>query len=220
MPLDVDGARRVYDRIGRLQDTQRFYEDHAVRRVIELAAFERSEAVFELGCGTGRLAADLLRSGVPTSARYLGVDVSPRMVELARRRLAPWSNRAAVELLEPPALELPGEDGSFDRFLATYVFDLLSPGDTRALIREARRLLSPEGILALVSLTDGTTPASRIISAGWNRLGSRWPALVGGCRPIELRDLIAGPEWHLEHAEVVVRFGVPSEVVVASVAPR
>lgn len=219
MPLDAARARRVYDRIGRLQDTQRFYEDRAIHRVVELAAFERSEAVFELGCGTGRLAADLLASRMPTSARYIGVDVSPRMVGLARRRLAPWSNRATVELLEPPALELPGEEGSFDRFVATYVFDLLSGDDAGALLREAHRLLCAEGILAVVSLTNGTTPASRVVSAGWSRLGNRRPALVGGCRPIELRDLIGGPGWQLRQAEVVVRFGVPSEVVVASVTP-
>ena len=65
MPLDAVGARRFYDRIGRLQDTQRFYEYPAVRRLVELGSFEASRAVFELGCGSGRLAADLLGSVLP-----------------------------------------------------------------------------------------------------------------------------------------------------------
>lgn len=214
MPLDAAGARRFYDRFGRFQDTQRFYEDPAVHRLVELADFERSECVFELGCGTGRLAANLLSSTLPRSARYFGVDVSPTMVELAATRLAPWSQRAKVELLEPPAVELPGDDGAFDRFLATYVFDLLSSGDAHALMAEAARLLATGGLLALVSLTPGTTPASRIIASGWNALAIRWPAVVGGCRPVELRNLITGTQWHLEHVEVIVGYGVPSEVVV------
>ncbi len=215
MPLDAAGSRRFYDRLGRLQDTQRFYEDPAVRRLVELAGFERSEAVFELGCGTGRLAADLLASALPASATYLGVDVSSKMVSLTATRLAEWAPRASVRHLEPPASELPGEDGAFDRFLATYVFDLMSADDAQTLMDEAARLLATGGLLALVSLTQGTTAASRAICATWNAVALRWPSLVGGCRPIELRDLVTGPRWRLEHAEVVVRLGVPSEVLVA-----
>ncbi len=215
MPLDAAGSRRFYDRIGRLQDTQRFYEDPAVQRLVQLAAFERCEAVFELGCGTGSLAADLLTSTLPSSATYLGVDVSSKMVSLTETRLAEWSSRASVQHLEPPAVALPGDDGAFDRFLATYVFDLLSTDDAQALLTEAARLLAPGGLLALVSLTQGTTAPSRAICATWNAVALRWPSLVGGCRPIELRDLVTGPKWDLEHVEVVVRFGVASEVLVA-----
>ena len=214
MPLDAAGSRRFYDRFGRLQDTQRFYEDPTVHRLVELADFERSESVFELGCGTGRVAVDLLTSALSPSASYFGVDVSTTMVELATTRLARWSERAKVQLIQPPAVELPGADGAFDRFLATYVFDILSSEDARSLIAEAARLLRPGGLLAVVSLTKGTTPASRIVATGWNVLATRWPTLVGGCRPIELRELITGPEWRLEHVEVIVRYGVPSEVFV------
>jgi hypothetical protein len=95
------------------------------------------------------------------------------------------------------------------------VFDLLSPSDARALIDEAARVLVPGGLLALVSLTEGTTTASRTLSSGWRALAERWPRLVGGCRPIDLRELIAEPAWSLMHCEVVVRFAVPSQVLIA-----
>lgn len=214
MPLDAARARRSYDRIGRFQDTQRFYEDPAIHRLIELAAFETSHAVFELGCGTGRLAANLLGSVLPADAGYLGVDVSPVMVRLASGRLAPWAGRATVQLLEPPAVTLPGSDATFDRFLATYVFDLLSREYAIALIAEAARLLTPGGSMGLVSLTQGPTTTSRVLCSVWNAVALRWPSLVGGCRPIELSGLTTGPEWQVRHSEVLVRFGVPSELVV------
>ena len=213
MALDAEAARRVYDRIGRFQDTQRFYEDAATRRLVELADLDTGSAVFELGCGTGRLAVKLLTSILPSDARYLGVDVSPVMVRLASQRLTPWDGRATVQLLEPPAVVLPGRDRTFDRFIASYVFDLLSPQDASALIAEAARLLVPGGQLGLVSLTHGPTAISHVISSVWNATALRWPSLVGGCRPIELTDLIASREWAMQHREVVVRFGVPSEVV-------
>jgi ubiquinone/menaquinone biosynthesis C-methylase UbiE len=215
VPLDAVGARRFYDRIGRLQDTQRFYENPAVRRLIELGDFEQALVVFELGCGTGRLAANLLGSVLPSRARYVAVDVSPVMVRIASQRLSPWIDRAAVKLLEAPALSLPDDDATFDRFLATYVFDLLSPDQARALMDHAARLLAPGGLIALVSLTNGTTTSSRLVCSAWNAIALRWPSLVGGCRPIELQDLVTGPKWRVRHVEVLVRLGVPSEVVIA-----
>jgi ubiquinone/menaquinone biosynthesis C-methylase UbiE len=213
--LNAAAARDVYDRIGRLQDSQRFYEDAATRRLAEVVDFATCESALELGCGTGRYGAYLLATRLPPSATYLGLDVSPRMVALARERLARWSDRARVVLLEPPAVELPAEDGGFDRFVSTYLFDLLSTADARALIDEAARVVAPGGLLALVSLTRGRTGPSRIVSAVWEAAARRWPRLVAGCTPIDLRELVAEPPWTLEHCEVVVRFAVPSQVLSA-----
>lgn len=204
-----------YDRIGRFQDTQHSYEDTAVHRLVQLADFEQAESVLELGCGTGRMAANLLASVLPSRARYVAVDVSPTMVRIASQRLSPWADRVAVKLLEAPGLSLPGDDATFDRLLATYVFDLLSPEHARALIDEAARLLAPGGLITLASLTNGTTTTSRIVCSAWNAVAHRWPSLVGGCRPIELKDLITGPKWSVRHMEVLVRLGVPSEVLLA-----
>src|SRR5919201_2075128 len=94
VPLNASAARDVYDRIGRLQDSQRFYEDAATRRLAEVVDFATCESALELGCGTGRYGAYLLATRLPPSATYLGLDVSPRMVALARERLARWSDRA------------------------------------------------------------------------------------------------------------------------------
>lgn len=215
MPLYASGARRFYDRVGRLQEAECLYERTATRRLAVLGAFDQAAAVFELGCGTGRLAEHLFTRVLPPEATYLAVDVSPRMVEIATRRLAGWSDRADVRLVDPPALTLPGADHGFDRFLATYVFDLLSGADAAALLGEAARLVMGHGLLALASLTAGTTRVSRAVSCAWGAVAERWPERVGGCRPIELRDLVSGQAWHIEHREVVVRFGVPTELLVA-----
>ena len=201
MALDAAGARRFYDCMGRWQDTQRFYEGAATRRLARASKLAQAKSVFELGC------------------RYLGVDVSPEMVRLASLRLTAWAPRAEVQLLEPPALTLPGADGSFDRFVATYVFDLLSDSDAAALISEAHRLLALGGLLGLVSLTHGTTFASRLVSGGWGAVANRRPGLVGGCRPIALDELIGTGGWRVVHDEVVVSWAVPSEIVVAAREP-
>ncbi len=105
--LTPQQARQLYDRVGRAQDWQAIYEDRAVRKLTANAEMSSARAVFELGCGTGRLARRLLAQDVPTSCRYVGVDVSPRMVQLTRRRLEPWSQRAAATLVDG-SVPLPG----------------------------------------------------------------------------------------------------------------
>jgi SAM-dependent methyltransferase len=219
MPLSAAVAREVYDRVGRLEDTQRVYEDAATDRLAELAEFGQAASVFELGCGTGRYAARLLATRRPASATYLGADVSPRMVALATARLAPWHERAHAVRLDPPAADVPLEDGAVDRFVSTYVFDLLSGEHARALMGEAVRVLAPEGLLALVSLGHGTTRASRTVASLSTAVAERWPRLVAGCRPIDLRELVGDPRWSLERCEVVVRLAVPSQVLVARCRP-
>jgi trans-aconitate methyltransferase len=93
-------ARRFYDWFGRRLDRQAFYEDPALEALIAHAEFDRAAAVFEFGCGTGRLAEQLLRGHLPRQSLYLGVDVSSTMVGLARKRLRPWRPRAEVRSSE------------------------------------------------------------------------------------------------------------------------
>jgi SAM-dependent methyltransferase len=218
MAISAEQARRFYDRLGRAQDTQAFYENPAVDRLIALADFESASAVFELGCGTGRLARLLLGEHLPPTARYLATDVSARMTQLAGERLRPWAERATVVALEPPGRELPGGRAGFDRFLATYVFDLLSEDDARSLLSEAARLLRTDGRLCLASITHGPGGLARVVSNNWARLASRWPLLLGGCRPVDLRDYLPPRQWTIDCCEVVTSWGITSQVLVASAA--
>lgn len=211
--LSREEARAFYDRFGARQDLQRFYENRAVGELLERSAFEKSRAVVELGCGTGRLAERLLREHLPLGATYHGFDVSPTMVGLARARLRPWSERARVEQT-PGAPSLPRPNESCDRFLSTYVLDLLSEEDIRAALLEAGRLLVPGGLLCLAGLTFGETAFSRAMSGLWRRVHAFRPALVGGCRPVRLLEFLGG-DWRVNHRRVISSFGVCSEVVVA-----
>jgi ubiquinone/menaquinone biosynthesis C-methylase UbiE len=185
--LSHAAARALYDRIGRWQDTQRFYEDDATADLIVHADLHEAQAVFEFGVGTGRFAARLLREHLPATARYVGLDISATMVGLARERLAPWRDRARVEQSDgSPRIDAP--DGAFDRFVFTYVLDLLSREDIAAVLAEARRVLAPEGRLCLVSATHGRTPIQRFIMGLVARLHALSPKIVvaavaSTCRP-------------------------------------
>lgn len=211
--LDPAEARDFYSRVGRWQDTQSFYERRPVATMLEHGAFADARFVFEFGCGTGKIARELMPR-LPSGARYLGIDVSPEMVRLASERLRAWDGRAEARLSDG-AIRFPVEDGACDRVVSTYVLDLLSPDDRRAMTDEAARALAPGGLLCLVSLTPGETALSRVVSGAWEWIWSRRSSLVGGCHPVHLVEALAPDRWTVAHRSTVVAFGVASEVLIA-----
>ena len=212
MVLTPSQAKRFYDRFGRAQDLQAFYEDHAVSEMLAHGRLDEARAIFEFGCGTGRLADRLLGRTLPADARYLGADISCTMTSLSRARLIRFSHRAAI-IQADGTRPLPIASASFDRFLAIYVLDLLGPPETEALITEARRLLRPGGLLEIVSLTPGATAPSRLTSWAWTALWSRAPGLLGGCRPVSILPLPDG--WQVQHRALITAWALTSEVVIA-----
>lgn len=213
--LTPDEARKFYDGFGAKQDKQGFYEDIATADLVAHAAFDRAEAVFEFGCGTGRFAQALFSGQLAPQAHYAGVDISPKMVQLAIERLKPYEERASLQIYRENR-PLPMEDGTVDRFVSNYVFDLLTSQYAGWVLTEARRTLSSTGKLCLVSLTDGDKPLSRLVSWGWERIYRVRPRLVGGCHPVKLLDYLPSSEWAIEYRKVVSAFGIPSEVIIAA----
>jgi ubiquinone/menaquinone biosynthesis C-methylase UbiE len=92
--------------------------------------------LLDIGCGTGRTAAALAERG----ARIWGVEPSPEMAALARKRLS------TVKIA--PAERLPFKDGWFERALMQLVIHLVERPQAFA---EASRVLDPEGRLVIVT---------------------------------------------------------------------
>lgn len=206
-------ARRFYDNYGARQDGHR-HEDLARKELQERGGFEHACNVFELGCGTGSFAKKLFDESFPTTTRYLGVEVSTTMVELAKEKLGEFPRRARVVRTDGE-LHFAEPDGFYDRFVATYVFDLMPEESIRKGVAEAHRLLVRGGLLCVVSLTYGQTYFSRAVSTIWSRLQRLAPVAVGGCRPIDITEYLPEPFWEITESRVVSAQGVPSQVTIA-----
>ncbi|HTZ70357.1 MAG TPA: metalloregulator ArsR/SmtB family transcription factor [Acetobacteraceae bacterium] len=97
----------------------------------------------DIGTGTGRL----LEVLAPRIATGLGIDASRAMLALARVRLAkPEFSHCSVRLADMYALPL--HDASFDLVLLQMVLHYAE--DPTAAVAEARRVLAPGGLLAVV----------------------------------------------------------------------
>jgi ubiquinone/menaquinone biosynthesis C-methylase UbiE len=105
----------------------------------------------ELGCGTGNLQLALAQGGW----QHLGLDASPQMLALTRRRL-----RAAgvpAPLLRGTAQALPLAPASFDTVIATFPTEYIVHSATLA---EVRRVLAPGGRLLIVDAAQFTGAGS------------------------------------------------------------
>lgn len=213
--LTPEEARQHYDRNVERQDRQGWYEDDALARLIAHGSFDKAQAVLEAGCGTGRFAGILLRKHLPTHARYTGLDISPAMLARAASSLRPFELRVKLKPADV-TLGLTAQRGSADRVIATYLFDLLSPGHSRTLLDEMHRVLRPNGLLCLASLSPKTdTGDTTILTQLWTLVQRAWPWIVGGCRPVELRRLLDDEKWDVVAHETVSPRGLTSEVLVA-----
>lgn len=102
--------------------------------------------VLELGCGNGPLLAAVAKAR-PGVSRLAGADACAPELAIARARLP----EGRADLRCEQAVALSFDDGSMDAVLSHHAFYLFHPLEQA--IAEARRVLRPGGIFALVSWT-------------------------------------------------------------------
>jgi arsenite methyltransferase len=92
------------------------------RRVVGMLRLAAGETVLDVACGTG-LSLPLLAEGVGPAGRVIGVEVSPEMIALARRRVAE-AGLGQVTLIEAP-MERADPGAPLDAILFNYTHDVL-----------------------------------------------------------------------------------------------
>jgi SAM-dependent methyltransferase len=106
-----------------------------------------TDVVLDLGCGYGRTLPDLARA----AAFVVGIDTSEPSLALARERLGAFSN---VLLAKMDASRLAFVDGSFDAVICIQNGISAFHVDQRELVREALRVLKPDGTAMFSSYSD------------------------------------------------------------------
>jgi ubiquinone/menaquinone biosynthesis C-methylase UbiE len=148
--LNRDRWRRYWEKHSASYDKQmRFFDRVLAADSRAWTCAQATGNTLEVAVGTG-----LNMPFYPAEIQLTGIDLSPAMLAVARRRAGQLGR--AVDLREADALALLFPDASFDTVVCT--FSLCAIPDDRRAVGEMNRVLRPGGLLLL---------ADHIAGAAW-----------------------------------------------------
>ena len=117
-------------------------------KIIERSGVKQGMTVLDLGCGSGAFTTFVARV-IGEQGKVYAVDIQPAMLQQLECKLAKAENQGIknIELRQASAYKLPFEENSID---LVYMITVLPeiPDRGRAL-REIKRVLKPDGVLAV-----------------------------------------------------------------------
>lgn len=203
-------TRRIYDVLAEVYpvSTMLFHSD-AHKVALSLAGVTDGMRVLEVATGSGEMFRRLMRRN--PSGLTCGIDISPNMAartQRVARRLLP---DVAAHCQAVDARSMPFKDAAFDTVICCYLLELLGEADIMQTMSEMRRVLRPNGRLALV-LIGQQLPA---FNAWYKFIGSMAPAFLGRQVESSIPEVMYNHDFRVEHDRQVRQACYPSRVVIA-----
>jgi ubiquinone/menaquinone biosynthesis C-methylase UbiE len=206
--LPDDQVVRAYTRVAPVYDAwAALTETRARRASLARAAVTNGDAILEIAVGTGLAFAELVRAN--PSGVTEGIDLTEAMLGRARTKVAGLPGRHRLRVGDARRLDF--SDDRFDLVINSYMFDLLPEAEFATVLGEIRRVLVPGGRMVLTNMTRSEGAVARL----YDWVYRHRPALVGGCRAIELSDAVARAGFVDVDRATVKQLGVTSEIVSA-----
>lgn len=141
--------------------------EEVTARLLRLGGLHAGQAVLDIGTGLGEPALSAARL-VGDDGRVLGIDLSPAMIEAARRRaVAAGADNVVFDVADIESCGLP--QGAFDVVLSRW--GLMFTVDHVGAFRAVARLLAPGG--ALAGTVWGPPPSAPVIAFSFGEISRR-----------------------------------------------
>ncbi|MFK7846420.1 MAG: class I SAM-dependent methyltransferase [Rhodothermales bacterium] len=181
-------------------------EAKARSRGLEMAEIKEGEQILEVAVGTGLSFKHIIRQN--GTGFNTGVDLTPAMLNKAKKRAA-RSGQRNYSLLAGDAYALQFPDNTFDLVMNSYMFDLLPVTDFVPVLSEFKRVLKPGGRLVQINMAPGKAWYNFL----WEGLYRLHPALLGGCRGVEMERYYKEAGFDKIEREYISQRTFPSEVI-------
>lgn len=128
------------------------------RMVVEMAQVKAGEAVLDVACGTGNLTLTAASYAGPTG-KVFGIDSSPEMIELAKKKAARSTPSAVFQLGLAEQLDFP--EATFDIIISRLAMHHLPDDLKRRALAQMLRVLKPGG---RVLIADFVQPENHVLN--------------------------------------------------------
>ncbi|ATW87894.1 methyltransferase family protein [Halohasta litchfieldiae] len=132
---------------------------------VDLLDPQPGDTVVEMGCGSGANLS-LLRDRVGPEGRVIGVDVSPGVLSVARKRVDRngWTN---VHIVRSDATQPPVDSADVDCLFASLVVAMFDA--PAGVVDDWAELVGPGGRLGLMDLARSSHPRARVLNGLFRR---------------------------------------------------
>ena len=197
------------------------FEKGLRRKGLQLLSVTPGEVVLEVGVGTGCSLKEIANS-VGENGRAYGIDITPQMLEMTRKRLQKAGLVDRVELHEGDARSMPYEDNKFDAVYMTSTLELFDTPDIPRVLKEIKRVLKPSGRLGVASMTKegwGGSLSIRLFMGFYEWLHQKVPKYAS-CRPIYVENSVKDAGYEITKTEefIVLKIGLYRIVVARPLA--
>ena len=214
VPVRSEDIKKSYGVMSRFYAlAEGIFEKGLRRKGLHLLSVTPGEVVLEVGVGTGYSLKEIANF-VGENGKAHGIDVTPQMLELTRKRLKKAGFMDRVELYEGDARRMPYQNGKFDAVYMASTLELFDTPDIPVVLNEVKKVLKPSGRLGVASLTKEGREGSLFIRF-YEWLHQKIPKYAN-CRPIYVEKLIEDAGYQITKTEEFILLKIAAwRIVVA-----
>lgn len=179
----------IYDTVAEMYEAT--FTDFTVRSkewnwiINQINISGHNNSVLEIGCGNGAMINHL----APFAKSAVGIDISPRLLEYARKRNAKYTH---VQFIETSSSQIPIQNHSFDVIISVLSWRYL---DWYTTMQEVRRLLKPGGKLLLIDMCRHKIKPGQFLNLAKEKIQLIYDAIKNPAHHKNLRSMVKSQSW-------------------------
>ena len=200
-------ARASYDRLSRWYDSIAAPSEKPFRQMgLEMLAVKPGERVLEIAPGTGGNLL-VLAEAAGEAGLVVGLDLSPRMLSVARGKLDKAGLLKRAALVQGDGTRLPFAAAAFDAMFIAFALELFDTPEIPRVLAGCRNALRPGGRLAVVSLLKEDGLLVSLYEWAHQHFGK-----VLDCRPIAPTAMVCAAGFEIAQSRRETMWGLPVEI--------
>jgi ubiquinone/menaquinone biosynthesis C-methylase UbiE len=206
-----DQTKAYYNKISRFYDLLSDRSEAPMRKAgLDLLKARPGEMILEIGFGTGRTLA-VLAKAVGLQGKVFGIDLSDRMVRLAKMNLTNSGLLGRGRLRCGDAATLPYSANTMDAVFMSFTLELFDTPEIPRVLNECKRVLRPGGRIVVVGMSKEGERDPLVGVYEWTH--KHFPNFVD-CRPIYVRKALEDSGFKIRKA-LRKRMWIPVEIVLS-----